>query len=60
MLFSYNGIPQQFAGFDFYNNMLRYAIEKDIWSGFLNEKYWSTDSFKFYVGNIYDLIPKLK
>ena len=39
---------------------MRYAVEKNLWDTELNEEDWSTASFKFLAGDLYEVIPKLK
>ena len=60
MILSQFSIPQQFFGYDFYRNTMRYAIEKNLFDANLTQEHWGTDEFKFFAGNLYDVIPKLK
>jgi hypothetical protein len=51
---------QQYTSFDFYENMLNYAIRKGHLTFELTRDNWGTDKFQFYAGDLFDIIPRLK
>jgi hypothetical protein len=51
---------QQYTSFDFYENMLNYAIRKGHLDFELTRENWGTDKFQFTAGELFDIIPRLK
>lgn len=40
-------------------NTIRYAANKGVLNAKLTKKDWESNVFQFYVGDLYDIIPKL-
>jgi hypothetical protein len=40
-------------------NTIRYAVNKGVLNTKLTKKDWGSNVFQFYVGDLYDIIPKL-
>lgn len=54
------GSLQQFVTYDFYENMLRFAIEKGYLDIDLDRENWESTMFQFFVGDLYEIFPKLR
>jgi len=54
------GSLQQFVSYDFYENMLRFAIEKGYVDIDLTRENWESTMFQFFVGDLYEIFPKLQ
>ena len=46
--------------FDFYKNVLNYAIAKGLLTTDLNRENWQSRMFQFYAGDLYDIFPKVR
>eukprot|EP00178_Gracilaria_changii_P002211 TRINITY_DN13302_c0_g1_i1.p1 TRINITY_DN13302_c0_g1~~TRINITY_DN13302_c0_g1_i1.p1 ORF type:complete len:162 (+),score=5.03 TRINITY_DN13302_c0_g1_i1:682-1167(+) len=53
------GSLQQFVTYDFYENMLRFGIEKGYLDVDLSREQWESTMFQFFVGDLYEVFPKL-
>lgn len=54
------GSTQQFISYDFYENVIRYAIDKDLLNTDLNRDSWESRMFQFYAGDLYEVLDKVQ
>jgi hypothetical protein len=54
------GHTQQFISYDFYENMIRYAIGKNLLDTSLERGPWESVMFQFFAGDLYEIFPRLQ
>lgn len=53
------GNTQQFISLDFYENMIRHAISKNLLDPSLERESWESKMFQFFAGDLYEIFPQL-
>ena len=51
---------QEFISFDFYHNVLRWALENSLLDAELKQDNWGYRMFQFYAGDLYDIISGIQ
>lgn len=54
----YGGI-QQFISYSIFENLVRYAGEKQVFNSTLGRTHWESRFFQFYAGDLYQVIPRI-
>ena len=54
------GSTQQFVSYDFYENVIKYAISKNLLDTDLSREGWESRMFQFYAGDLYEVLDKVQ
>ena len=54
------GTSQSFVSSDFYQNMLKYAAEKNFLDFNLTIEYWGTPMMLFYADDLFPIFPQMR
>jgi hypothetical protein len=59
-LFRVYGSSQQFVSLDFYENVIKYAISKNLLDSDLTREDWQSTMFQFFAGDLYEIFPLIQ
>lgn len=60
LLFRVYGSTTQYISYDFYEQVIRYAVTKDYLDSDLARENWSSRMFQFYAGDLYEVLQNVQ